>query len=205
MPSNSADDISPRDSWLQERLSTALTRFDDRSPMIYRPRIELPAKATEWIAGWGGNSLFLTGAIGIGKTHTAWQVCRRWLEAAYAPGRSWEGSPLIKTYRSTALLDALRPDGPDEERRTLVGDLQRADLVFIDDLAAAKATPWTQERLFEIFDERYINRRPLVITCDVLPGELSDVTGPRVASRLAEMCRGSVVLMSGNDRRKQAA
>jgi DNA replication protein DnaC len=203
--SSSADDISLRDLWLMERGEYALERFDERTPLIYRQPIDLPDDVHQWIAGWGGSSLFLTGPIGVGKTHTAWRTCRRWLEAWYAPSRPWSGGPDIRTYRSTSLFDALRPDGPDEIRRTLVTELQKCDLLFIDDLAAAKASPWTQERLFEIFDERYINRRPVIITCDVLPAELSEVTGPRVSSRLAEMCGDSVILLEGDDRRKGAA
>lgn len=202
MPSASADELSPRESWLQERSLFALERFDDRTPLIYRKPITVPEEIQQWIAGWGGRSLFLTGPIGVGKTHTAWQTCRRWLEAWYAPERPWTaGGPDVRTYRSTALFDALRPDGPDEVRRTLVKELQDCQLLFIDDLAAAKASVWTQERLFEIFDERYINRRPVIITCDVLPNQLSEVTGPRVASRLAEMCGNSIVLIAGADRR----
>ncbi|MEU0831256.1 DnaA/Hda family protein [Streptomyces sp. NPDC005969] len=202
---SSSDGPDLREMWLQQRATGALDRFNDRTPAIYRLPIETPATVAEWVAGWGGNSLFLTGPIGVGKTHAAWQTCRNWLTAFYGPDRSWQGSAKVYTYRSTALFDALRPDGPDEVRRTLIKELQDAELVFIDDIAAAKVTEWTQERLFEIFDERYINRRPVIITSDVLPGDLSPVTGPRVASRLAEMCRGSVVLMDGNDRRKQVA
>lgn len=205
MHSNSADDVSPRRSVLIERQTAALTRFDDTTPDIYRPTIELPTQVKEWIAGWGGRSLFLTGPIGVGKTHTAWKTCRRWLETQYAPGMPWNGTPIIKAYRSTALFDALRPDAPDGEGRSLVKRLQNVDLLFIDDLAAARASGWTQERLFEIFDERYIRRRPVVITCDVLPNALSEVTGPRVASRLAEMCGTSIVLLDGPDRRQVAA
>jgi DNA replication protein DnaC len=202
VPSASADELSPRESWLQERSVFALERFDERTPLIYRKPIDLPKEVQDWIAGWGGRSLFLTGPIGVGKTHTAWRTCRRWLEAWYAPSRPWTaGGPDLRTYRSTALFDALRPDGPDEVRRTLVKELQECQLLFIDDLAAAKASVWTQERLFEIFDERYINRRPVITTCDVLPNQLSEVTGPRVASRLAEMCGSSIVLISGADRR----
>jgi DNA replication protein DnaC len=190
---------------LVERQSVALNQFDDKTPDIYRKPIELPREVAEWIAGWGGTSLFLTGAIGVGKTHTAWKTCRRWLEAQYAPTMPWQGTPVIKTYRSTALFDALRPDAPDGEGRTLVKELQKCDLLFVDDLAAARPSPWTQERLFEIFDERYIRRRPVIITCDVLPNQLSEVTGPRVASRLAEMCGSSIVLIEGPDRRQGRA
>lgn len=205
MSSSSADELSPRESFLLERASVALNRFDDETPEIYRRPIDLPAQVQDWVAGWGGRSLFLTGAIGVGKTHTAWKTCRRWLEAQYGPGRPWQGSPVIKTFRSTALFDALRPDAPEGEGRTLSKQLQRVDLLFIDDLAAARPSMWTQERLFEIFDERYIRRRPVIITCDVLPHQLSEVTGPRVASRLAEMCGNSIVLLDGDDRRQGAA
>jgi len=203
--SASADELSPRESVLLERQSIALNRFDDETPDIYRKPIDLPDKVRDWIAGWGGTSLFLTGAIGVGKTHTAWKTCRRWLEAQYAPGQPWQGMPIIKAYRSTALFDALRPDAPDGEGRALVKKLQQVDLLFVDDLAAARPSTWTQERLFEIFDERYIRRRPVIITCDVLPNALSEVTGPRVASRLAEMCRDSVIRLTGPDRRQGAA
>lgn len=205
MHSASADELSPRESVLAERRLTAIGQFDTRIPAIYRQAYGLPQEVADWIGGWGGTSLFLTGPIGVGKTHTAWHTCRRWLEAQYAPGQPWQGTPIIKIYRSTALFDALRPDAPDGEGRALVKELQRCDLLFIDDLAAARPSTWTQERLFELFDERYINRRPVILTCDVLPNQLSEVVGPRVASRLAEMCRGSVVLLQGSDRRKGAA
>jgi DNA replication protein DnaC len=190
---------------LVERRNTALQQFDARIPAIYRQSIDLPKQVADWIGGWGSTSLFLTGPIGVGKTHTAWHTCRRWLEAQYAPNMPWQGTPIVKTYRSTALFDALRPDAPGGEGRTLVKVLQECDLLFIDDLAAARASDWTQERLFELFDERYVNRRPVIITCDVLPNQVADVTGPRVASRLAEMCRTSVVLLQGRDRRTGAA
>lgn len=205
MHSVSADELSPRESVLVERRLAAITQFDARIPTIYRQPYDLPEQVAEWIAGWGGTSLFLTGPIGIGKTHIAWHTCRRWLEAQYAPNMPWQGTPIVKTYRSTALFDALRPDAPDSEGRALVRTLQNVDLLFIDDLAAARPSSWTQERLFELFDERYINRRPVIITCDVLPSQLTEVVGPRVASRLAEMCRSSVVLLQGADRRKGAA
>ncbi|WP_282703218.1 DnaA/Hda family protein [Streptomyces sp. CC219B] len=201
----SSDDIpSPRDSWLQERHSEAHARFDEKTPALYRTDIDLDPRVGSWLRRHDTSSLFLTGPIGVGKTHTAWQACRIWLEWAYAPGVPWKGSPVIVTTRATSLFDGLRPDAQADGRR-LVERCQTADLLFIDDLAAARASDWTRERLFEIFDERYINRRPVVITSDVLPSHLTDVIGPRVASRLAEMCRGNVVLIEGDDRRKGGA
>lgn len=198
---SSSADPNPQESVILERRTAALEAFDSRVPAIYEERIPLPPKVADWVAGWGGSSLFLTGSIGVGKTHTAWQTCRSWLDAWLAPSHPRRARPSIEAFRSTALFDALRPDAHDNSGRALVKHLQTVDLLFIDDLAAARPSSWTQERLFEIFDERYINRRPVIITCDVLPNALSEITSERVASRLAEMCGISVIRLAGRDRR----
>ncbi|MFK8844735.1 DnaA ATPase domain-containing protein [Streptomyces sp. Ac-502] len=204
MPFSSADP-DPRESVLRERREDATAAFTDRTPAIYQDEIRMHPEAAAWAVGPCGApaSLFLTGPIGVGKTHTAWQAARCWLgRRVTATSRV----PSIETWRSTQLFDALRPDREDTAR-TLTRRLQRADLLFVDDLAAARVSPtgWTQERLYEIFDERYINRRPVLITCDVLPSEISHIVGDRVASRLGEMCRGGVLLLTGADRRKGGA
>lgn len=199
----SSDDLpDPRDSVRRERREDAVVGFLAQTPVIYQHDIDIHPKAAIWAdqAPGAPASLFLTGAIGVGKTHTAWQATRRWIDRRIAlTGHQ----PSIETWRSTALFDALRPDSRDYDGRILTTQLQRADLLYIDDLAAARVSPtgWTQERLYEIFDERYINRRPVLITCDVLPGETEHLVGERVQSRLREMFRNGVVLLEGADRR----
>jgi DNA replication protein DnaC len=204
MHSSSDRPEPPIQSWIAERRDAAVAAFTAKIPGIYQAGIELEAPVASWAAGRSDcPSLFLTGPIGVGKTHSAWQASRQWVHHRF--GGTYRGSPVVEIYRSTALFDALRPDAHDNSGRSLVKHLQKVDLLFIDDLAAARPSSWTQERLFEIFDERYINRRPVLITCDVLPSALADVTGDRVRSRLAEMCRGGVVLLQGVDRRRGAA
>lgn len=200
---SSSDDLpDPRDSVRRERREDAVAGFLTQTPVIYQHDIDIDPKAAAWADQLPDSprSLFLTGAIGVGKTHTAWQATRRWIDRRIATtGRL----PSVETWRSTALFDALRPDSRDYDGRVLTAQLQRADLLYIDDLAAARVSPvgWTQERLYEIFDERYINRRPVLITCDVLPGETEHLVGERVQSRLREMFRGGVLLLEGADRR----
>ncbi|MER7953886.1 DnaA/Hda family protein [Streptomyces sp. NPDC096030] len=204
MPFVSDDEPDDRESVLRERIEDATSRHYDRTPVIYRKPISIHTAAAAWATqdASAPASLFLTGAIGVGKTHTAWEATRRWLAAHMA---HTSRIPSIETWRSTALFDALRHDNRDWDAKALTGQLQRADLLFIDDLAAARVSPtgWTQERLYEIFDERYINGRPVLITCDVLPGQISHIVGDRVASRLGEMC--GITLLEGADRRTGAA
>ncbi|KOU30184.1 hypothetical protein ADK53_28605 [Streptomyces sp. WM6373] len=208
MHSNSDDEQlpDPRDSVRRERREDAVAGFLKQTPVIYQHDIDLHPKAAAWAAreATAPVSLFLTGAIGVGKTHTAWQATRGWIgEYIATTGRQ----PSVETWRSTALFDALRPDSRDYDGRVLTAQLQRADLLYIDDLAAARVSPggWTQERLYELFDERYINRRPVLITCDVLPSQTEHIVGERVQSRLREMFRGGVALLEGNDRRAGGA
>lgn len=201
-----SSDPTPHQSWLEERRADIAAAFTDRIPALYQDDITLHPAAAAWADREAGApaSLFLTGAIGVGKTHTAWHAARRWLNRRSATTR--RGTPVIATWRSTELFDALRPDGEGQPPK-LIRALQTADLLYIDDLAAARVSPtgWTQERLYEIFDERYINRRPVLITCDVLPSQISHIVGDRVSSRLAEMCRGGVLLLEGADRRREVA
>ncbi|MFD3568490.1 DnaA ATPase domain-containing protein [Streptomyces sp. NPDC058667] len=204
MPSISDDD--DRDSVRNERRDAATAAFTQATPVIYRPEIAIHPQAASWAdqTDTAPASLFLTGPIGVGKTHTAWQSARRWLAAhIIRTGRK----PRIETWRSTSLFDALRPDSHDWDVRALTRQLQQADLLYVDDLAAARVSPtgWTQERLYEIFDERYINSRPCLVTCDVLPGATGNIVGDRVQSRLREMFRGGVLLLEGTDRRAGGA
>lgn len=203
MPSSS-EDPTMRQQWLNEQRNTALGRLAARTPALYTQPVQLPAPIAAWAsAGRNAASLFLTGPIGVGKTHTAWTALHAWT-AATLDG-PWRGNPVIAIWRSTSLFDALRPEGDDPRRVTKTA--QEADLLFIDDLAAARVSPsgWTQERLYEIFDERYIQQRPTLITCDVLPGDLGTIVGPRVSSRLAEMCSGQIEFIAGRDKRKAGA
>lgn len=199
---SSSADPSPQQQWLHEQRDAALQRLAARTPTRYARPVELPAAVAAWAAAGrnANNSLFLTGPIGVGKTHTAWATLHAWLHACF--DNQQRGNPVIAIWRSTSLFDALRPEG--EDPRGVTKTAQEADLLYIDDLAAARVSPtgWTQERLYEIFDERYVQCRPTLITCDVLPQNLGDIVGPRVSSRLAEMCAGHVEFIAGRDKRK---
>jgi DNA replication protein DnaC len=197
--SASADRPTPADLWIAKQAATAADTLGKLVPKHYWPPIELHPEAAAWAAQPDPGSLFLTGNMGAGKTHTAWQAIRRWHQTWFDVPQ-WRGLPRIEAWRSTALFDALRPEAEEDGRR-VAARTQTADLLYIDDLAAAKASDFTRERLFEIIDERYAQDRPVLITSDVYPADLGPYVGPRVASRLAEMLGDNIVLIEGTDRR----
>lgn len=167
-------------------------------PARFQKRIDLPPAVEQWAKS--GGSLYLTGSIGTGKTHAAWEVIQR-VRERMAPNlslSSLENSGHVSAWRATALLDALRPGSDDA--RTVVEQCQDAPLLLLDDLGAEKPSEWTQERLYEVIDDRYAWERPVIITSNVPPKSLGEWVGDRVASRLAEMC--DVIALTGADRRR---
>ncbi len=101
--------------------------------------------------------VLLTGGYGCGKTHLA---------AAIANERVQQGYPALFVVVPD-LLDHLRatyaPNSPVPYDRRLQ-EIRTAPLLILDDLGTQSATPWAQEKLYQIINHRYNARLPTVIT-----------------------------------------
>jgi DNA replication protein DnaC len=122
------------------------------------------------LEGW----LFFSGTYGCGKTHLA---------AAIA---NFVVNLNVPTLFLTVpdLLDWLRfsfesSDSSLEER---LDEIRTIRLLVLDDLGTQNATPWSQEKLYQVINHRYIHRLPLVVTSNQLLGDID----PRIASRLQD-------------------
>jgi len=126
-------------------------------------------------AGW----LLLEGGYGCGKTHLA---------AAIA-NHSVSKGVLTLFITVPDLLDSLRfafndPETTFEQR---LNEIRTADLLVLDDFGTQNATAWSQEKIFQIMNYRYINKLPTVVTTNLM----LDAFEGRVRSRLqdAELVR----------------
>jgi DNA replication protein DnaC len=122
------------------------------------------------LKGW----LLLVGGFGVGKTHLAASIGRYAVEHG------------VKTLLLTVpdLLDWLRfayssPESSFEER---FDEIRNIRLLVLDDLGTQNATPWAQEKLFQILNYRYLNHLPTVLTTNQ---RLEEIDG-RIRSRLSE-------------------
>ena len=120
--------------------------------------------------GW----LLLEGGYGCGKTHLA---------AAIANKAVSKGVPTL-FITVPDLLDSLRfafndPETTFEQR---FDEIRSAHLLILDDFGTQNATPWSQEKIFQVLNYRYINKLATVITTNLM---LDAIEG-RVRSRLQD-------------------
>lgn len=150
---------------------------------------DLAGEVLDKLAGWIEEpelpNLVLLGPVGSGKSHAACAAVRPLVER----GMSLEFWPVVR------LLDQLRP-GRDPDP---YDDVARADLLVLDDLGAEKATEWTAERLYAIVNDRWLARRPTIVTTNLAPPQLAAAVGERLASRL--LGGATIARLSGADRR----
>jgi DNA replication protein DnaC len=101
--------------------------------------------------------LVLTGSYGCGKTHLAASIANEWHNRGYA----------VLFVVVPDLLDHLRatyaPNSLVSYDKRL-DEVRTAPLLVLDDLGTHSATPWAQEKLYQIINYRYNARLPTVFT-----------------------------------------
>ena len=132
-------------------------------------------EARRWAEAPQGWLVFL-GESGRGKTHLAGAIANFRLEAG----------DTVCFANVPDLLDELRGTyAPDASERfdALLQRLRDVPVLILDDLGAHQTTPWAQEKLYQILNDRYEGRMPTVVTTNTEMSRLD----PRLASRLGDL------------------
>ena len=151
-----------------ERNPLAISDTDNK---LLEHAYNITYKFAENPSGW----LVLIGDYGVGKTHLA---------AAIANLQHDQGNQALFIVVPD-LLDHLRatynPQSPVsyDER---FDHIRCAPLLVLDDLGTQSSTRWAQEKLFQLFNYRYMTRLPTVITLNTLKQ-----IDPRLRERMMEM------------------
>jgi DNA replication protein DnaC len=136
--------------------------------------------------------LFLTGAVGGGKTRLACSI----VNESYRRGRGGQFA------RVPMLLHQLQPGGQASDVRELEQMLFTTPLLVLDDIGAERdqATDYTRRTLYMIYEERYDRRVRTIFTSNKSISELGTMQDDdRLTSRISGRC--DVVKLTTPDQR----
>lgn len=139
-----------------------------------------------------GTGLLLCGHVGTGKSFLAACIANELIN---------QGTPCLMTNFSRIISRVSEKFGGDQK---YLDDLNRFDLLIIDDLGAERDTEFTWEKVMNVIDARYRAGLPLIITTNFEPKDFADrgdIRRQRVFSRLKEMC--ILLEVKGSDRRSK--
>lgn len=143
-----------------------------------------------------GNGRWFQGDVGTGKTLLAMLISKAALES----GRS------VAIYSVPRLLSEIKETYEAESKSSYMDLFERlssVDLLHLDDLGAEKRTEWVLEQLYSIVNERWQDKRSILVTTNLGIDELREQVGMRTVSRLMETCGDPIPIM-GPDLRMRA-
>jgi DNA replication protein DnaC len=168
--------------WLMQDMT--FERFDlrqDDLPAEERANLKKAYQLCQQFAAQPEGWLVLTGEYGCGKTHLA---------AAIANARVQMGQPALFVVVPD-LLDHLRatfsPTSPVRFDKRF-DQVRTTPLLVLDDLGTQTASPWAQEKMFQLLNHRYNAQLPTVITT----AEPIDKIDPRLRTRMLDLGRCTV-------------
>ena len=138
------------------------------------------------------NSFFFTGATGLGKTHLALAVLNKVTQNGFSVYYSSAGSIVKK-------LEKERFGRADE---SVEDEIERSDLLIIDDLGAEFSTAFSQAAIYELVNNAILSGKPMIIISNLSRAELEEKYGQRLTSRLNCF---EIIQFVGEDIRQQLA
>jgi DNA replication protein DnaC len=193
-----ADALAAHDNDTLRRLDQvrAMATCDRLFPRRYRDALPDESRVAAWTRRVDTNdhtspSLLLLGLVGRGKSWQAYGALRGVL--AQHPSTDWAAI----TFADFAASLRPRP-GVDSEAE--MGRYRTAGLLLLDDIGTAKGSEWVEEVTYRLVGYRYDAMLPTIYVTNLVPDQLRDALGDRIASRLAETCQR--VVIDGPDRRR---
>ena len=128
-----------------------------------------------------GRSLLMRGATGLGKTHLSLAIANEVLNNGYYV--VYVSAPSI-----LAKLDKLHFNYMYQDEEDIVNTLCECDLLIIDDLGTEFASPYTKAAIYNIFNNRILTNKPMIINTNMTIRELEATYSQRFVSRIIGEC-----------------
>jgi DNA replication protein DnaC len=148
-----------------------------------------------------GRGILFMGPVGVGKTHLAVSIIRKFVEDYGVQCLFYESGALLKE-----IQNSYNPISQTSELKVLA-PIYEAEVLVLDELGASKPTDWVRDTMMQIINTRYNDKKMTIFTTNYLDKRrkeaeetLEDRIGIRLRSRLYEMCK--TVFIEGEDYRK---
>lgn len=104
-----------------------------------------------------GKGIYICGVQGAGKTWMACRIAKEWLS---------DGMGSVRFVTSVRLLSEIADTygSRAESEGGVIARYSKCSLLVVDDLGKEVPSPWALSKLFAIFDARYANKRPTIVT-----------------------------------------
>ena len=123
--------------------------------------------------------LLMYGTVGTGKSFSAACIANHLLD---------EGISVMMT-SFVRILEVIQ--GGRESDEATLDQMNRVQLLIIDDLGAERGTDFALEKVYNVIDSRYRAKLPIILTTNLTLEEMKNETEPRyerIYDRIFEMC-----------------
>jgi DNA replication protein DnaC len=168
-------------SLLEDMTFESFSLREDELPPDERANLRRAVELCQGFAEEPSDWLVLTGEYGCGKTHLAAAAANRCVS---------RGQPVLFIVVPD-LLDYLRATFSPASQVSFdrrFEEIRTAPLLVMDDLGTESASPWAQEKLYQLFNHRYVARLPTIITMSQTVEEVD----PRLRTRMLDVGRCTV-------------
>ena len=145
----------------------------------YEGRNSSMIKAKEIITGSINDSFFITGAVGLGKTHLLAGIYLNLLKTR----RSGE----MLVFTELQLLNKLITN--EKEAQEEVRNLGNYKTIIIDDMGKIELKRWEQEKFFAFYNDMYRYKLQFIISSNYSLPEIGEIYGGAIQRRIEERAR----------------
>ncbi len=147
-----------------------------------------------------GKTLYIySTTCGNGKTTWAIKIMLQYFNEVWA-GNGFTKRGLfvnVPTFLSMCKSTISHPDSAFDELRA---DITKLDLVIFDDIASTRLSEYDYNTMLNYIDQRVLNEKATIYTGNIVPKELSNYLGTRLASRVAGNNAIKIMLRGGDMR-----
>lgn len=175
--------------------------FENSDPNIRKTAFKIARRYAEDFNAKSGTLVFYSSGYGCGKTHLAACITNYVLHQLRRPVLFKKARDILLEIRRTF------SERVTETEAGILSQVLSVEILIVDDVGVDNPSPWVESTYWTIFDRRLEWQLPTVVTTnyplEAEPGEISlgERIGYGAVSRLAQMCRGEFIDVTGPDLR----